>query len=72
LVKSEQLEKLRTRLLGLGHDAEVQVLFGYIATLEERLETLAQYYEEFVIPELEWKTWAAARAYERGDREAGR
>jgi hypothetical protein len=58
--------------MGLGHDADIQELFAYIATLEDQVATLGQYYEEFIIPDLQSKTWTEARAYEKREKRRGR
>jgi hypothetical protein len=70
-VTKKRLEGIKARLSGLGRDADVKELFTYIAGLEDELETLAQYYEEFVIPDVVKKAWAA-RVSKTGDREHGR
>jgi hypothetical protein len=69
--KKERLEHLKTRLSGIGRDPEVKELFDYIAGLEEEFNKLGQYYEEFVIPDLE-RTWGERLASEREDRDRRR
>src|ERR1700676_2091659 len=59
-LSKERLEEITNILIGAGQSQAVEALTGHIAALEEELSVLSQYYEEFLIPEIEG-SWSALR-----------
>jgi len=55
----QRLEDLKRKLPELDRDAAVKALLGHIDALEEEVTAIYQYYEEFLLPQLEGTGWAA-------------
>ena len=71
----QRLEDIKRRLPKLDRDAAVKTLLAHIDALEDEVTAVYQYYEEFLLPQLEETGWAArlprtriivGRAVERG------
>jgi hypothetical protein len=56
---NKRLEDIKRRLPELDRDTAVQELLGHIDALEDELTMVYQYYEEFLLPQLEGTGWAA-------------
>ena len=64
-LSKERLEEITNTLIGAGQSQAVEALTGHIAALEDELSVLSQYYEEFIIPEIEGHWSALKRSAER-------
>lgn len=62
-----RLEDIKRRLPGLSRDAAVEELLAHIDALEHEITAVHQYYEEFLLPQLDGTGWAA-RLPRSGDR----
>jgi hypothetical protein len=52
-VKPEQLQLLWGKLTEAGQHQAVELLSNHIAALEDEITSVYQYYEEFLIPQME-------------------
>jgi hypothetical protein len=56
---TQRLEDIKRKLPELDRDAAVEALLAHIDALEDELTSVYQYYEEFLLPQLEGTGWAA-------------
>ena len=63
MLSEERLNEIRTN--PKPDAAMVKELFGHIAALGVKHDTLGQYYEEFLIPEIERGGWVTAEEQRR-------
>jgi hypothetical protein len=64
-LSKERLEEITNTLIGAGQSQAVEALTGHITALEAEVTLISQYYEEFLIPEIEGSWSSLKRAAER-------
>jgi hypothetical protein len=65
---TQRLAEIKKRLPKLDRDAAVKELLAHIDALESEITAVHQYYEEFLLPQIEGTGWAARlpRTADRG------
>jgi hypothetical protein len=58
MLSDERLAGIKKALVDAGQEAIANELWGHLAALDEKLACKIQYYEEFLIPEIEHDQWS--------------
>jgi hypothetical protein len=71
-LSQERLDEIRALLVGAGHAQAAEELAGHVEALEDEVTMISQYYEEFLIPQMEGRPigrWSACGLSRKADRQ---